>query len=265
MHKVCRLVILSGRAAAKRSGGGAAGEDRLRSQESTVRRCGGPMAGLRLRCRGGDFAEECHHALNQDKSEIPEPVDDTTGLVDAEHRPGGPGTSAGLPLLETADTQQAALRDGDRAGERGQVVTGDHLRERSGHGPRRLVRRAQYQDAGMATRRVRPDVASPRSRVINNRSSAAAAATTCGSGAPPRSSSTTVSTSCPAAMRTWRAERGMFSSSLTLTRGPAGPVPHGPAAPRTRRPPARLPRSGSDTPQRSLRGSSRRQGSRAPR
>jgi hypothetical protein len=117
------------------------------------------MAGLRLRCRGGDFAEECHHALNQDKSEIPEPVDDTTGLVDAEHRPGGPGTSAGLPLLETADTQQAALRDGDRAGERGQVVTGDHLRERSGHGPRRLVRRAQYQDAGMATRRVRPDVA----------------------------------------------------------------------------------------------------------
>ena len=117
------------------------------------------MAGLRLRCRGGDFAEECHHALNQDKSEIPEPVDDTTGLVDAEHRPGGPGTSAGLPLLETADTQQAALRDGDRASQHGQVVTCDHLRERSGHGRRRLIRWPQYEDPGVAARRVGPDVA----------------------------------------------------------------------------------------------------------
>ncbi len=75
------------------------------------------------------------------------------GLVDAAPRPRSPETGAGLPILETADAQQAALRDGDRAGERGQVVTGDHLRERSGHGPRRLVRRAQHPDAGVATRR----------------------------------------------------------------------------------------------------------------
>jgi hypothetical protein len=85
------------------------------------RRCGAAeaMAGLRLRCRGGDFAEECHHALNHDKSEIPDRSTTPRDSVDAGHRPRGPGTSGGLPLLETADTQQAALRDGDRAGERG--------------------------------------------------------------------------------------------------------------------------------------------------
>ena len=70
--------------------------------------------------------------------------------MDAAPRPRGPATDAGLPLLETADTQQAALRDGDRAGERGQVVTGDHLRERSGHCRRRLIRWPQYEDPGVA-------------------------------------------------------------------------------------------------------------------
>ena len=122
-----------------------------------MQRCGKSAAGSRLRSRGGDFAEDVSAPSDQD-------VSDSTGrrhqgLVDAGHRPRGPGTSAGLPLVETADTQQAALRDGDRSGQGGQVVTGDHLRERNGHGRRRLLRRAQHQDAGMATRRVGPDVA----------------------------------------------------------------------------------------------------------
>jgi hypothetical protein len=71
-----------------------------------------PVAGLRLRCRGGDFAEECHHALNQDKSEIPERSTTPRGSWTPDTVRVAPQRSAGLPLLQTADTQQSTLRDG---------------------------------------------------------------------------------------------------------------------------------------------------------
>ncbi len=152
------------------SGTGAAGEDQLRSRRSTRRRCGGPWqvssrTAAEATCRGVSGRPDRGRVRSSP------PVHDSTGLVDAAPRPRGPATDAGLPLLETADTQQAALRDGDRAGERGQVVTGDYLRERSGHGPRRLitVRRAQHQEAGVPTWRVRPDVA-PGDRAVTGRS-----------------------------------------------------------------------------------------------
>jgi hypothetical protein len=128
-----------------------------------------------------------------------------------------PGTTAVLLLPGTADTQQAALRDRDRARQRGQVVTGDQLGERGHHGRHRLVCWSHDEDPGMTARRVEARMSpSPRSNVSSSRPTAAA---TCGSIAPARFSSTTVSTSCPAAMSTWLAERGMFSSSLTFTRG----------------------------------------------
>lgn len=71
VHKVCRLVILSGRAAEMGAKKGPAGEDRARSRASMVQRCGGSVAGHRLRCRGCDFVEHMSAPLNRDTSDFP--------------------------------------------------------------------------------------------------------------------------------------------------------------------------------------------------
>jgi hypothetical protein len=124
----------------------------------------------------------------------------------------GPG-AIGVPAA-----QQAALRNGDRAGQRGPVVGGDHLGERGGHGLCRLVGRSQHDDAGVAPRWIGADVAQSRSKVINRASGAGCGGHDGGSDAPLRFSATTVSTSWPAPTSTWLADREMLSSNLTLTR-----------------------------------------------
>ena len=161
MHKVCRLVILSGRAAEKGA------NKRVRRRGSSTQ----PRVRFEIALpRGRDFADDVSAPCTPTCPRYPTGRR-TNGARGRRPRSAWPRTGAGPPLLETADTQQAALRDGDRAGERGQVVTGDYLRERSGHGPRRLitVRRAQHQDAGVPSRRVRPDVA-PGDRAVTGRS-----------------------------------------------------------------------------------------------
>src|SRR4051794_33944443 len=189
MHKVCRLVILSGRVAER-------GAEKKGSQariEHAAEACGAAEARGRFQIvlPRRRLAEDVSATVDQDVSEIPNRSTTPTGPWTPDTMRVAPGPCAGLPLLEAADTQQATLRDGDRASQHGQVVTCDHLRERSGHGRRRLIRWPQYEDPGVAARRVGPDVAQSPIQRDQNRPVATAAASTCGSVAPARFSSTT--------------------------------------------------------------------------
>jgi hypothetical protein len=76
MHKVCRLMILSGRAAERGAEEGAAGEDRTRSRG--VRR-GGARGRFQVALPRRRLAEDVSATVDQDVSEIPNRLTTPTG------------------------------------------------------------------------------------------------------------------------------------------------------------------------------------------
>jgi hypothetical protein len=97
VHKVCRLVILSGRAAERGAEEGVAGGDRTRSRR--VRRCGGPWPVSVCAAAEATAPRTCQHPRDQDVSEVPDRSTTPTRPVDAEHDARGPRNERGSAAI----------------------------------------------------------------------------------------------------------------------------------------------------------------------